>query len=208
MQLGPGPTTSILIRDTDKRRCARLAAWGLAFLRSPPTQLGAKSRGRRQTWARCRAEVSGRGDRLWDEHDRRPQAALQRPRRYMAAAGNHGLTRQLRSLGCVCQDSRRSLSPHRCLWLQVSSKVHGTSDVKTCKNAGRLGGLSRLSVHLGLRSRSHSLWVRAPHRALCCQLGAWSLLRLVSPSLSDPPSLSLSKINIKKKKKKNELFRA
>ena len=61
-------------------------------------------------------------------------------------------------------------------------------------------GLSRLRVQLRLRSRSHGSLVRAPHWALCWQLGAWSLLlflclRLSLPLLSLSVSLSLSKIN-------------
>ena len=58
---------------------------------------------------------------------------------------------------------------------------------------GAPGWLSRLSVRLQLRSWSHSLWVRAPRRALCWQLRAWSLEPAsdsVSPSLSAPPLLA------------------
>ena len=39
------------------------------------------------------------------------------------------------------------------------------------------GWLSRLSILLQLRTRSHCSWVQAPHQALCRQLRAWSLLR-------------------------------
>ena len=65
---------------------------------------------------------------------------------------------------------------------------------------GAPGWLSRLSVRLWLGSRSHGSWVRAPRRALCRQLRAWSLLRnLCPPPLHPSPthtlSLSLSKIN-------------
>ena len=63
------------------------------------------------------------------------------------------------------------------------------------------GWLSRLSIQLGLRSWSHGLWVPAPRRALCWQLRAWSLFRILCLPLSLflPSSvslcLSLSKIN-------------
>ena len=66
---------------------------------------------------------------------------------------------------------------------------------------GAPGWLSRLSVRLRLRSWSHGSWVRAPRRALCWQLGAWSLLRILCPPLSPPHpclcsvSLCLSKTN-------------
>ena len=59
-------------------------------------------------------------------------------------------------------------------------------------------GTSQLSVRLWFRSRSHGLWVWAPHRALCWQLRAWSLLQILCPPLSLPSPahtlcLSLSK---------------
>ena len=67
------------------------------------------------------------------------------------------------------------------------------------------GWLSRLSIQLWLRSWSHGPWVGAPRRALCWQLGAWSLLQILCfpLSLTLPClhmhslslSLSLSKIN-------------
>ena len=44
---------------------------------------------------------------------------------------------------------------------------------------GAPGGLSRLSVRLRLRARSRRPWIRAPRRALCWQLGAWSLPRIL-----------------------------
>ena len=49
------------------------------------------------------------------------------------------------------------------------------------------GWLSRLNVRLRLRSWSHGLWVRAPRRALCWQLGAWSLLQILCLPLALPP---------------------
>ena len=69
-----------------------------------------------------------------------------------------------------------------------------------CQLTGAPGWLSRLSVRLGLRSWSRGPWVQAPRRALCWQLGAWSVFR-TSVSLSHWPSpvharsLSVSKIN-------------
>ena len=65
---------------------------------------------------------------------------------------------------------------------------------------GEPGWLSQLSVWLWLRSWSHGSWVQAPRRALCWQLRAWSLLRMLRLPLSASPllalCLSLSKINI------------
>ena len=52
---------------------------------------------------------------------------------------------------------------------------------------GAPGWLSWLSVQLRLRSWSHSLWVRAPHQALCWQLRTWSLLQILCLLLSLPP---------------------
>ena len=44
--------------------------------------------------------------------------------------------------------------------------------------------LSQPSIWLGLRSRSHGSWFPAPWQALCWQLRAWSLLRLLCLPLS------------------------
>ena len=54
--------------------------------------------------------------------------------------------------------------------------------------------LSWLSVRLRLRSWSHSPWVRAPRRALCWQLRAWSLFQILCLplSLTLPHSCSVS----------------
>ena len=59
---------------------------------------------------------------------------------------------------------------------------------------GAPGWLSQLSVRLQLRSWSHSPWGWAPRRALCWQLRAWSLLRMLCLplSLSLPCSCSVS----------------
>ena len=57
---------------------------------------------------------------------------------------------------------------------------------------GAPGRLSQLGVRLRLRSWSHGSWVRAPRRALCWQLGAWSLLRILCLPLSLPLPHSLS----------------
>ena len=71
---------------------------------------------------------------------------------------------------------------------------------------GAPGWLSRLSVWLQLRS--WSLWVWAPRWALCWELRAWRLLRILSVSLSfSAPallvtlSLPLSKNKIKQTKR-------
>ena len=62
--------------------------------------------------------------------------------------------------------------------------------------SGAPGWHSQLSVQLQLRSWSHNLWVRAPHRAPCWQLRAWSMLQILCLPLSLCPSparaLSLS----------------
>ena len=55
---------------------------------------------------------------------------------------------------------------------------------KILKNLGVPEWFNRLSVRLRLRSWSHGSWVRAPHWALCWQLGAWSLLRILCLPLS------------------------
>ena len=52
--------------------------------------------------------------------------------------------------------------------------------------AGAPGELSRLGVWLGLRSWPNSLWVPAPHQAVCWQLRAWSLLQTLCLPLSLP----------------------
>ena len=59
--------------------------------------------------------------------------------------------------------------------------------------SGVPGWLSWLSVWLGFRSWSCSLRVWGPCQALYWQLGAWSLLWILSPSLSlsPPPLLAL-----------------
>ena len=61
------------------------------------------------------------------------------------------------------------------------------------------GWLSWLSIWPLLRSWSHSSWVQALHQALCWQLRAWSLLRILCLPLSLPLpcscSVSHSKIN-------------
>ena len=64
------------------------------------------------------------------------------------------------------------------------------------KYQGAPGWLRQLGVLLWLRSRSHGLWVWAPGWAVCWQLRAWSLLRILclplSLSASPSPALSLS----------------
>ena len=71
--------------------------------------------------------------------------------------------------------------------------------LKVFPSLGAPGWLSRLSVRLRLRSRSHGSWVRAPCRALGWWLRAWSLLLTLCLPLSLPLphscSVSVSKIN-------------
>ena len=59
---------------------------------------------------------------------------------------------------------------------------------------GAPGWLSRLGVRLQLRSRSRGMWVRAPRRALCWLLRAWSLFQILCLplSLTLPSSCSVS----------------
>ena len=54
------------------------------------------------------------------------------------------------------------------------------------------GWLSWLSTWLWLRSQSHGLWIRVPCQALCWQLRAWSLLRILCVPLSLPLPCSFS----------------
>ena len=54
------------------------------------------------------------------------------------------------------------------------------------------GWLSRLSVRLRPRSRSHTPWVRALHRGLCWQLRAWSPLQILCLPISLPLPRSCS----------------
>ena len=61
------------------------------------------------------------------------------------------------------------------------------------KTPGVSGWLSQLRISLQLKSWSHGLWVQTPRQALCWQLRAWSLLQILSLSLSVRlPSHSLS----------------
>ena len=48
------------------------------------------------------------------------------------------------------------------------------------------GWLSQLSIQLRFGSWSYSWWVQVPHRALCWQLRAWSLLRILCLPLCLP----------------------
>ena len=57
---------------------------------------------------------------------------------------------------------------------------------------GAPGWLSRLSIGLPLRSRSHSFWVWALSQTLCWQLRAWRLLRILCLPLSLPLPYSRS----------------
>ena len=89
-------------------------------------------------------------------------------------------------------------------WYSVSLLL--TEVVQREKERGAPGWLSRLSIWLRLRSRSHSSWVRAPRQALCWWLRAWSLLRILcllfSLPLTHSHSVSVSLKNKHKKKKK------
>ena len=67
------------------------------------------------------------------------------------------------------------------------------------ESEGAPGWLSRLSVWLRLRSWSHGSWVQAPHRALCWQLRAGSLLRILCLPLSLPLPAHALFLSLKKK---------
>ena len=73
-----------------------------------------------------------------------------------------------------------------------SSYVCENIQIKMEVVRGMPGWLSRLDVRLQLRSSSRSLWVRAPPRALCRQLRAWSLLPILCLPLSLPLPCSRS----------------
>ena len=75
--------------------------------------------------------------------------------------------------------------------------------------SGAPGWINQLSLRLQVRSWFHGSWGRALSQALCWQLGAWSVLRILclclclSLSLPSPAhflSLSLPKINKHQKK--------
>ena len=78
-------------------------------------------------------------------------------------------------------------------WLHNSVDILRTIELYTLKGGtGVPGWLSRLSVRLRLRSWSHGPWVRAPRRALCWQLRAWSLFQILCLPLSLPLPCSCS----------------
>ena len=69
----------------------------------------------------------------------------------------------------------------------VAGKVL-TQSLKRLGCSGEPGWLSLLSTWLWLGSWSHGPWAWAPRQALCWQLGAWSLLRILCLHLSLCPS--------------------
>ena len=87
------------------------------------------------------------------------------------------------------------------LFLSLPCSCSVSLSLSKMNKCGAPGWLSRLSGRLRLRSWSHGLWVRAPRRALCWQLRAWSLFRILCLPFSlllpcsCSVSLSLSKIN-------------
>ena len=66
----------------------------------------------------------------------------------------------------------------------LSTQTGQTSNWVKMIISGVPGWLSQLSFWLQLRSWSYSWWVRAPCQALCSQLRAWSLLRILYLPLS------------------------
>ena len=146
-------------------------------------QGGSRERGRHRIWSRfqalsCqhRAWCGARTHKLWD-HDLRQSQMLNRLS-HPGAPTNWNLNKNLKR------------TEHR---FQSRWEIWRVADF------GVPGWLSWLSVWLRLRSWSHSLWVRAPHQALCWRLRAWSLLWILPLSLCPSPthalSLSVSKIN-------------
>ena len=83
-----------------------------------------------------------------------------------------------------------------CLTLCVCFYVLGKSATPPAFESSGLmgtpGWFSQLSVQLQFRSWSHSLWVQAPHKALCWHLGSWSLLWILCLPLSPPLPRSYS----------------
>ena len=91
--------------------------------------------------------------------------------------------------GSCRQGKRTSWFPHhRCVIF------NGATSRSKISLYGAPGWLSRLNVWLRLRSWSHSPWVRAPRRALCWQLRAWSPFQILCLplSLTLPCSCSVS----------------
>ena len=92
---------------------------------------------------------------------------------------------------CLCTPQRTSIQNNLCSPLMYT--LHLALPQKNSRGAP--GWLRRLSVRLQPRSWSHGPWVRAPHRALCWQLRAWSLFQILSLPLSVPPLMALSRNN-------------
>ena len=100
------------------------------------------------------------------------------------------------------KSSGGDIQQDECYFMPVNDiypAAHGSSSHSSFKPYLRIygepGWLRGLSIPLWLRSWSHSLWVRAPHRALCWQLGAWSLLCILCLSLCSFPAHMLSPLS-------------
>ena len=118
-------------------------------------------------------------------------------------------------------DDEFTISPALAQWMNIDLYVqkaciassYVTVGVWTCRLCIRtcVGGvprwLSRLNVWLWFRSRSHGLWLRAPHGTLYCHLlSSQSLFWILCPPLSLCPSPALSlKTKSTSKKEKNKL---
>ena len=79
-----------------------------------------------------------------------------------------------------------------CLVLHMEIRRYSKENCFKIFYFGAPGWLGRLSVRLRLRSWSRGPWVWAPRRALCWQLGAWSLFRILCLPLSLPLPCSCS----------------
>ena len=104
----------------------------------------------------------------------------------------------------LCTDSSepgvwpKATYPEVITWVKVGRPTNWATQVPPNKLIlkslviGAPEWLSLLSGLLQLRSWSHSSWVQALHWALCWQLRVWSLLGILSLSLSVPPQLPIS----------------
>ena len=125
---------------------------------------------------------------------------------YIHTLGNRGFLRLSDSRKVThLASGQGGLCPQDCPVLSQSSSLlpHCLCSVFKLLVDGAPGWLSQLSVRLRLRSWSRSLWVRAPRQALCWQLRAWSLFRILCfpLPLTLPCSCSLSQkwIHVEKK---------
>ena len=125
-----------------------------------------------------------------------PTSCLPSPALPVPPVSTHGVVLLLRQSACLAHPipspaplpTSPSALRHRASWALPATLGF--------LSAGKLGrphlltaptsALCTSAQALWLSSRSHGSWVRAPRRALCRQLGAWSLLRILCLPLSRP----------------------